>query len=153
MFRKIIDISSAMFCFIMFQLWAASESYMWACCKNDVPLQDNICYCARTHVYGLKVQIILVMMSLSVKLRSVNMLACRMLIRTSRWWVSICTVLLLWMIQWSFENIYTRTARSMMNSWPLMMFITQWTSVSSEYLYISCNYVCDWSSDINGSKT
>ena len=32
----------------MFQLWAASESYMWACSKNDVSLQDML---LRTHAH------------------------------------------------------------------------------------------------------
>jgi len=34
-------------------------------------------------------------------------------------------------------NIYTRTARPTINSFPLIMFITRWTLLSSKYLYLS----------------
>ena len=50
-------------------------------------------------------------------------------------------------------NIYTQTTRPTMNSFLLMIFITQWTSVSSAYLYLSCNEVCDLSSNLNCAKT
>jgi len=51
------------------------------------------------------------------------------------------------------NNIYTPTARPTMNSFVPNDVQSQMNAVSLEFLYLSCNDVCDWSSELNGLKT
>jgi len=51
------------------------------------------------------------------------------------------------------SNFYIPTAHSTIYSFAPYGVHHLMNAVSSEYLYLSCNNVCDWSSKINGAKT
>ena len=48
--------------------------------------------------------------------------------------------------------IYIPTACPTMNSFAQNNVHHAMNTVSSEYLFLSCDYVCDWSSKLNGAK-